>query len=92
MKDPSFKGRRIFLPQVEDDDHQLSVQHKNLPSKEEVNSAKATMLSRCFLHVVLYNVCGIYLDEHILTFYFPQPMKTSPFVAVARISTPWWMP
>ena len=56
MKDPSFKGRRIFRPQVEDDDHQLSVQHKNLPSKEEVNSAKATMLSRCFLHVVLYNV------------------------------------
>jgi len=26
--------------EVEDDDHQLSVQHKNLPSKEEVNSAK----------------------------------------------------
>lgn len=82
MKDPSFKGRRIFRPQVEDDDHQLSVQHKNLPSKEEVNSAKARMLLRCFLHVVLYKVCGIYLDEHILTFYVPQPMKTSLFVAV----------
>lgn len=85
MKDPSFKGRRIFRPQVEDDDHQLSVQHKNLPSKEEVNSAKATMLLRCFLHVVLYKVCGMpwtYLDEHILTFYVPQPMKTSLFVAV----------
>ena len=88
MKDPSFKGRRIFRPQVEDDDHQLSVQHKNLPSKEEVNSAKATMLLRCFLHVGFIqgmwcatNILS-YLDEHLLTFYVPQPMNPSLFVAV----------
>ena len=61
-------------PQVEDDDHQLSVQHKNLPSKDEVNSAKARMLGRdvSWNRRFIQRKCGMlwtYLDEHIVTFY-----------------------